>query len=91
MIDIETPPGLMNLPAAEQGIYPPPPEISDTGYQTKSHYTQHPPGMQAYGHQAHTSAQGREHQGQMAPTLPQGPTTLQWQGRMFFHLLHNKL
>ena len=72
-IDIETPPGLVNFPAAEQGIYPPPPEISDTGYQTKSHHTQPPPGMQAYGHQAHTKAQGRENQGQTAPTLPQGP------------------
>ena len=56
-IDIGTPPGLVHFPAAKQGIYPPPPEISDTGYQTKSHYTQHPPGMQAYGHQAHTEAQ----------------------------------
>ena len=49
------------------------PDTENACFQTQSHHEQPPPGMQAYGHQAYTKAQGRENQGQMAPTLPQGP------------------
>ena len=49
------------------------PDTENACFQTQSHHEQPPPGMQAYGHQAHTKAQGRENQGQTATTLPQGP------------------